>query len=215
MARVPSLEDIYEEIREDDGWDYLRQPGIVLVKGKGQTDSPLAMLVGAAPGATENTHRVPFGGPSGRVLRQLMGSADLVTEDDACTGSCGSPHAQYDCPFRTDVRANAFVTLVCKYRLPGNRQPNARESILGAEILRKEWAALGRPRLIVAVGSVARDAVGPVERRIYPGDWMALPDGETFLWVQYHPNYGIQHPEARGTMEEHWEAMGQWIRESL
>lgn len=206
------LEDVYEAIREDDSWDYLREPGIVLVKGRGQTYKPTAMVVVAPPGATENTHRKPILGPSGRIFGQLMESAGLLTEDDACTGGCGSPHAQYDCNRRNDIRANAFVTCAIKYRLPGNRVPNTREIVWGAEYLRWEWMAINRPSIIVAVGSVAARMLVPAERKIAPGDWIQLPDGQTFLWVQYHPNYGIQHKESRPKMERHWEEMGEWMR---
>lgn len=216
MGRVLTVEDVYEEIREADCWDHLREPGIVLVKGKGQTVGPMALVVVGAPGATENTKRRPLCGPSGRVLTGMMSLAGLYTEDDACLGACGSPHSQYDCPHRTDVRANAFLTNAIKYRLPGNRVPNSLEVQNARESLRQEWIALGRPKLIVAVGSVARLAVAPLnydDRKTGPGDWIALSDGETYVWVQYHPSYGLQHPEARPLMEAQWERMGKTLRE--
>lgn len=194
------LEDVYESIREDDHWDHLREPGIVLVKGVGQTVNPTAMVVLGAPGATENTKRRPACGYIGRLLNQLMSSAGL-NADEKLYGD-----------ILLGTTLNAFVTCAIKYRLPGNRVPNTREILFGAESLRREWMAIGRPKLIVAVGSVARAALAPVEQAIAPGDWLALPDGQTFLWVQYHPTYGIQHPEARDKMERHWEAMGKWIR---
>lgn len=210
MGRGLTVEDVYEDVRDDERWDHLREPGIVLVKGEGQTVGPTAMIVVGVPGATENTKRRPLCGPSGRVLTGMMSLAGLRTKDDACLG-CDSPHAQYDCPHRTDERANAFVTNAIKYRLPGNRVPNVREVLAATEVMRQEWIALGRPKLIVAVGSVARLVVVSAGHRVNPGDWLALPDGETFVWVQYHPSYGLQHPETRPMMEAQWERMGQWI----
>lgn len=214
------LDDVYESVRDDERWDELRQPGIVLVKGRGQTESPLAMLVGEAPGATENLRRAPFVGPSGRVLTQLMALAELYADDDACTGSCGSPHAQYDCPFRTDIRGNAFITNVVKYRPPGNRTPTLQEVVWGREALRLEWMALGRPRLIVAVGAPARAALlGDYPRTIpppTPGHCVPLRDGRTHVYIQYHPQWGIrQGPRGRATMERQWEGMGKWISSNL
>lgn len=207
---MASLDDVYEEIREDNAWDYLREPGIVLVKGKGQTDNPLAMVVGGTPGATENTHRRPFMGHIGRLLGALMGLAGLSAEwRGKQTGFVVPPGCDEGVP------PNAFVTHLTKYRLPGNRVPNTREIILGTEQIRAEWMAIGRPRLLVAVGSPARAALAPVERRIAPGDWTMLGDGQTYVWVHYHPNYGIQHPEARPEMEMHWAVMGAWIRDNL
>lgn len=192
------LDDVYESIREDDRWDHLREPGIVLVKGAGQTERPLAMVVVGAPGANENTKRRPICGPSGSVLTQLMYSAGL----DAG-------------PKILQTEPNAFITNVVKYRCPGGRVPNTREILFGAESLRQEWMALDRPRVLVAVGSVARAALVPSEQMIGPGTWVALPDGQTFVWVQYHPSYGLQHSAARPKIEENWERMGQWIRENV
>lgn len=214
MGRL-TVEDVYEGIRDAECWDHLRQPGIVLVKGEGQTVAPMALVVVGAPGATENTKRRPLCGPSGRVLTGMMSLAGLSTTDDACVG-CDTPHAQYDCPHRTEERANAFVTNAIKYRLPGNRVPDRLEILNAREELRQEWTALRRPKLIVAVGSVARLAVAPLVQggwRANPGDWVALSDGQTYVWVQYHPSYGLQHPEARPAMEAQWERMGRALRE--
>lgn len=206
------LDEVYEEIRRDKRWDHLRAPGIVLVPGRGNAVDPIAMIVGEGPGATENTKRRPFCGPSGRVLKGLMASADLYAEDDACLG-CDTPHAQYDCPHRTDIRANAFITNVLKYRPPGNRTPNAREVHFGAEALRKEWMAIGRPPLIVAVGAPARAALAPAELRLKPGQVTRLRDNRTYVYIQYHPAWAMRKGQAeKDLIEEQWTEMGQWLR---
>ena len=191
------LEDVYEAIREDEHWAHLRTPGIVLVKGRGNSVDPLAMLVGEAPGATENTKRRPFCGPSGRVLTQLMHLAALSAEAYPELG----------------VIANAFITNVVKYRPPGNRTPTVREVYFGTEDLRKEWKAVGRPRVIVAVGATARAALVPVPNRIKPGNWLALADGRTYVYVQYHPAWGLRTGRrGQALMEDQWEEMGLWLQ---
>lgn len=211
MARASSLEDVYESIREDDRWDHLREPGIVLVKGRGNSTDPRAMLVGEAPGATENTKRRPFCGPSGRVLTQLMMLSELYAEDQLPWGNSGDG----DSGMEVATAANAFITNVVKYRPPGNRTPNLREILIGTEALRKEWSAIGRPRLIVAVGAVARTALTPAELRMKPGQWTHL-GRDICVWVQYHPAWGLrQGPKGQETMERQWEEMGQWVREFL
>lgn len=189
------LEDVYEAIREDSAWHSLREPGVALVRGRGQEYGPLAMVVGDAPTALETVKRRPFCGINGAILDQLMKSAGLYAEASEC------------------IEANAFITSVVKYRLPGNRRPTVPEIQLGGKELRDEWKALDRPRLIVAVGAPARDAFG-VEpgRAVNPGEWVAMPDGRTYLWVHYHPSFGVKHPKARPTMEKHWEVMGEWMR---
>lgn len=200
------LSDVYEAIREDDGWNHLRQPGIVLVPGRGNSDDPLAMIVGEAPGATENLKRRPFCGPSGRVLTQLMALAGLYAEDTRE----GEEHDM------GTFSANSFITNVVKYRPPGNRTPTIAEILHGQQALREEWKAIGRPTLIVAVGATARGALTPVEIRSKPGDWLAMQDGETFVWIQYHPAWGLRDgPRARTIMERQWEEMGKWISLNL
>lgn len=200
-----ALHHVYEEIRDDDRWDHLRGPGIVLVPGRGNEHDPVAMLVGEAPGATENTRRRVFCGPSGKVLERLMMLAGLRADDNSHI-----PDGTGD-----QFAANAFITNVVKYRPPGNRTPNDREIMFAAEALRREWVAVGRPRLLVAVGAVARKALCPVEAKIAPGNFITLPDGATTVWVQYHPAYGLRRPAARPEMEAHWEEMGQWIQENV
>jgi len=206
------LEDVYETIREDIRWDHLRQPGIVLVKGRGQDVPGLcrAMIVGEAPGATENTRRRPFCGPSGRVLDQLMAVAGLYPDE-------------YDCSDEAIIAtcaANCFITNVVKYRPPGNRTPRPDEIAWGAEALRKEWTMLGRPRLLVAVGATARAALVPkMFGTVAPGKVVDLGSqvGEgPFVWVHYHPGWGLrQGDSARRTMERQWEEMGAWMTRML
>ena len=100
-------------------------------------------------------------------------------------------------------------------RPPATGPPNPVLLLFGAGPPRHEWMAIGRPRLIVAVGSVARAALTPAERRVPPGTWVELPDHKTYVWVHYHPAWGLrQGRKARQTMELHWEVMGEWIQEN-
>jgi DNA polymerase len=215
------LDEVYEMVREDKRWDHLRQPGIVLVKGRGQTEPTLcrAMIVGEAPGATENAQRRVFCGPSGKVLAQLMQLAGLSADGDpGCESVCHPPHGCCGGPAREAAPANCFITNVLKYRPPGNRTPYRAEAVWGAETLRLEWAALGRPPLLVAVGSTARAVLVPqMFGRIAPGKWVDLGSqvGQgPFVWVHFHPRYGISKPSARPEMERHWEEMGKWLTEN-
>jgi uracil-DNA glycosylase len=203
------LDEVYDRIRDDPRWDYLRLPGIRLVPGRGDAFDPMAMVVGEAPGANENLKGKPFVGVSGKVLDQLMESAGLYSRDIPLDYDGQEPSSGIG------AAANAFITNVLKYRPMGNRTPNAREILFGLEALREEWMAIGRPRLIVAVGAPARSALTPVELRLQPGDWVALKDGKTFIYVQYHPQWGLRNGKrGRDTMERQWAEMGTWIRES-
>src|SRR4030065_2806620 len=106
----------YEESGE---FSHLAVQHIKYVPGRG-SKSPVAMLIGEAPGASENLHGKPFVGRSGRVLDQLMQIARLRADDVV------------DVPIDVDSgepevgeRANVYVTNTVKYRPPGNRTPTA------------------------------------------------------------------------------------------
>lgn len=196
MARG-DLESIYARIEADPFWDHLRGPGIRLVPGFGPY-APEAMVVGEAPGATENTRLRPFCGASGRVLQDLMAVGELYAEDRDIG----------DDAFSDTVRANAFLTNVVKYHPLGNRTPTREETEHGVPALRAEWKALGGPRLIVAVGNVAQAALRvsgftrgqPVETRT---------EG-VIIWPMYHPAFAMRHKAVRREVEGHWEELAAW-----
>lgn len=184
---MPSLPDIYEAYRSDARFDHLRTEHIVLVPGEGSS-RPSVLIVGEAPGAMENTHRRPFVGASGAVLRSLI-------KDTA-----GLPEHAY------------FITNTVKYRLPGNRIPTPAEVDSSLPYLRQEYAALGAPAAIVAVGGVAVQAFWKHKALSGVGRPVTLPNG-TALWPMISPELGMQRAEYRPQMEQHWTALGDWLRE--
>lgn len=201
------LIDLWDDIREDKAFAHLRTPGIRLVPGYG-AERPLAMVVGEAPGATENERGEPFCGASGRVLHELMELAGLRAKPG--TGL----------RFRTDtdvdgeeVPQNVWLTNSIKFRPLGNRTPDVREQMSARPYLLREWKLIGKPRLIVAVGSVAADVISAHPVRMRRGELFPMRDGKTWICYQYHPAYGLRNAKAQPTMERHWEQLGQAIRE--
>lgn len=193
MGAKLTLDEIYEGVRCDPYWDHLRLPGIFLVPGFGPS-RPRVMIVGEAPGATENTRRRPFCGASGTALHELMGSAGLFDSD------------------QESLNSNTFLTNVVKYRPPGNRTPNREEIERGRIALRQEWAALGRPAVLVAAGATARSALVPGPKPPAAGHPVLIGDGVT-VWVMYHPQFPLRRRSLRPTVEKHWEKFGEWLKE--
>lgn len=184
-----SLVDVYEAYREEEQLAHLHNPGIVLVPGEGSS-RPLLFVVGEAPGATENTAVRPFVGASGRVLRSLITDAAEVQLD-----SC-------------------FITNVVKYRPPGNRTPSPEEIAASVPYLRREYAAVGSPPVVVAVGAVAKRALLPESRE----GILALAGrpqriGGREIWAMVHPAYGLRTPQVQPMMERHWSKLGRHVRE--
>lgn len=68
-----TLENVYAEYEIDPAFNNLRSvPGTNLVKGHGPTNSPDLMIVGEIPGRLENERRLPFMGPVGTNLTNLL-----------------------------------------------------------------------------------------------------------------------------------------------
>lgn len=186
-----SLAEVYDAYRTDSGFDHLRTPGIVLVGGDGSS-RPNILIVGEAPGAMENTLRRPFVGASGVVLRSLI------------TDVAKLPAESY------------FITNVVKYRPPGNRTPTQSEIQRSLAYLRQEWAALGGPPILIAVGAVAKVALCadvPGGVLVNSGKHFKSQAGPGSRWVMTHPSYALRNESYRPTMEEHWERFGSWYRE--
>ena len=201
MVKHEKLRELHEEIREDERFEHLRQPGIRLVPGYG-AEKPLAMVVGEAPGATENEHGRPFCGVSGQVLHQLMALAYLRAEEVIGKGG-----------IRRDP--NIWLTNVVKYRPPGNRTPSMLEILHSRDYLLREWRIVGKPRLIVCVGSVAASALNAHSTtQIARGDLYPLRDGKTWVAYQFHPAFGLRGgKERRESMEKQWAYLGQNLKD--
>jgi DNA polymerase len=188
---MDSLAEIYDAYREDPGFDHLRTTGIVLVPGEGASSNARVLIVGEAPGATENTAGRPFVGASGSVLRSLIVDVAMLRGKDY------------------------FITNTVKYRPPGNRTPTWQEVAHSMPYLRAEFKAIGSPNVIVAVGSTAYGAFRPDPGRpgILTSAGKPQPIERGYLVPMIHPAYGLRNKSIRPLMEEHWDRFGHWFRE--
>jgi DNA polymerase len=127
---------------------------------------PRLVLVGEAPGATEDETGRPFVGRSGQLLDQLLAEAGLD-------------------------RAQAAVLNIVKCRPPENRTPKAPEVARCSGWLRRQLELLDAP-VVVALGlSSAKWFLGP---RTVLGAVRGRPhevDGRA-VWATYHPSAAIR-----------------------
>jgi DNA polymerase len=127
---------------------------------------PQLVLVGEAPGATEDETGRPFVGKSGQLLDQLLAEAGLD-------------------------RAQAAVLNIVKCRPPGNRTPKAPEVARCSGWLRRQLELLDAP-VVVALGlSSAKWFLGP---RTVLAAVRGRPhevDGRD-VWATYHPSAAIR-----------------------
>ena len=99
-----------------------------LVFGVGRPDADV-MFIGEAPGRNEDLKGEPFVGAAGKLLDELLASADLS-------------------------RGDVYIANILKCRPPGNRNPQSAEIETCTPFLR-EQVQLISPRVIVTLGNFA------------------------------------------------------------
>jgi uracil-DNA glycosylase family 4 len=133
------LRKLYAAIMVEAEFADLRKSHPPFVPGEGCEWYPMMVLVGEAPGATEEEQRRPFVGASGQLLRRAMGQAGFDT--DTC-----------------------FITNVVKYRPDRNRPPTPSEVAAARPYLLRELAILSG-EVVVPLGRHAFQALLPEETR--------------------------------------------------
>lgn len=143
------------------------------VFGVGARNAPL-MIIGEAPGAEEDRRGEPFVGRAGKLLDQMLFAIGH------------------------DRRTNTYITNICKFRPPDNRDPKPEEVAADWPILDRQIALL-QPALIVAVGKVAAqtllgvtDALGKMRGQPY-----RYQDTDIPVVVTYHPAYLLRSPQQK------------------
>lgn len=198
--------DALELIALDMLWlDEFAQLSKVFVPGEG--DNPSVFIVGEAPGAEEEVKRRPFVGRAGKVQRQLMASAGLWTRKSGPIGDRAT-------------MPNCWLTNVLKFRPPRNRKPLSTEVQAARPFLRREWKAVGRPRVIVPVGGTALSAiigrqVGILKHSGWLHEEVSRVDGKPlYVWPMIHPSFGLREKSLQSLIEKDWTEFGRWLAEN-
>jgi DNA polymerase len=145
----------------------------MLVPGTGNVAATIA-IVGEGPGEEEDRTGLPFVGPAGKLLDELLGLAGLARE-------------------------TVWLTNVIKYRATDsngrNRKPTHSERSAGAYYLRRELVIVD-PRLVVLCGGTPLQVVQPgariVRSRGIP--FQAQASARTYFPV-LHPAACLRGPE--------------------
>ena len=131
-----SLDDLRDVIRSHGGCGFEPcETATNMVPGEGNPDAEV-MLVGEAPGATEDREGRPFVGRAGMVLDEVLAEAGLERED-------------------------VYITNVVKARPPMNRDPKAAEVAHHLPWLEAELALI-RPSRVVPLGRHALAKISEV-----------------------------------------------------
>ena len=132
-----------------------------VVAGSGPADARL-VIIGEAPGATEDEGGEPFIGPSGRLLFTLLDEEVALT------------------------RADCFVTNVVKCRPPANRTPT-RDEVATCRPWLDEQLRHRTPTAVLALGNTAAKAVLGFDEGITRTHGRLVPLGGATAMATYHP----------------------------
>ena len=132
-----------------------------VVFGDGARDAEI-LLVGEGPGQHEDEQGVPFVGPAGQLLDDML---EIIGLD----------------------RTKVYVANIVKCRPPGNRDPLNVEQDACIGFLRRQTALL-RPKMIVCLGRIAAKAIIKEDFRITAehGQWFERRG--VHMTAIYHPS---------------------------
>ena len=132
-----------------------------VVFGVGRRNADI-MFIGEGPGEQEDLQGIPFVGPAGKLLDDMLRIIDLN-------------------------RSNVYIANIVKCRPPGNRDPQEDEQECCIDYLRNQ-VALVQPKVIVCLGRIAARKIIDADFRITKehGIW----ENRNGVWMTaiYHPS---------------------------
>ena len=143
-----------------------------IVSGVGP-DNAKIMIIGEAPGETEDLTGEPFVGRAGKLLDKILESAGLN-------------------------RKNVYITNTVKCRPPKNRTPTPQEIDNCGVYLWLEIQQV-KPRLIITLGKTPLVKLLKLKKTIKLGDYIGReifkewPNINTTILPAYHPSHLLQH----------------------
>lgn len=133
-----------------------------MVFGVGNPNADL-MFVGEGPGEQEDLQALPFVGPAGKLLDEMLSIIDVSR------------------------KTNCYIANIVKCRPPGNRDPQEEEQDACFPFLQQQIAFV-KPKVIVCLGRIAARRLISPDYRITRehGQWISR-DGVWYTAI-YHPS---------------------------
>lgn len=143
------------------------------VFGIGAQDADV-LIVGEAPGANEDAQGVPFVGRAGKLLDRMLFAIGCSRD------------------------TNVYITNICKFRPPDNRDPTPEEVAADWPILERQIDLMA-PKLVVAVGRIAAQTLLDSQESLgrLRGHMHGYPQRELSVLVTYHPAYLLRSPQQK------------------
>ena len=164
-----SLEQILSEVQQCHGC-VLCEKRKQVVFGVGNPQAEI-MLIGEAPGATEDEQGIPFVGRAGQFLDDMLELIDLD-------------------------RTKVYITNICKCRPPENRDPLNVEQAACMGYLRRQTALI-RPKIIVCLGRIAAMQLIRSDFKISREHGQWTEKAGVRMMAMYHPAALLRDPARR------------------
>lgn len=150
------------------------------VMGNGSHHATI-MFIGEAPGGQEDLQGIPFIGPAGKLLDELLEETGIP-------------------------RKSIYCTNIVKCRPPQNRDPAEAEKTACIPYLKAETILL-RPQIIVCLGRIAAQRIIDPAYRITRehGNWIFRKN--CHLTATYHPSAVLRDPKKRPDAEADFRAI--------
>lgn len=156
------------------------------VMGKGSLSSP-TLFIAEAPGTSEDRDGIPFTGPSGKVLDELL---KVLGKN----------------------RQEIYLTNIVKCHPPGNRDPFPQEQEACIPYLKYETLLI-KPKIIVCLGRIAAQRIIRPDYRITREHGTFLYRKNTWLTAVYHPSAILRDPAKMAETEEDFRKIREKLRE--
>lgn len=164
-----SLEQILSEVQQCHGC-VLCEKRKHVVFGTGNPEAEI-MLIGEAPGASEDEQGIPFVGRAGQFLDNMLELIDLD-------------------------RTKVYITNICKCRPPENRDPLNVEQAACMGYLRRQTALI-RPKIIVCLGRIAAMQLIRSDFKISREHGQWTDKAGVRMMAMYHPAALLRDPSRR------------------
>jgi len=186
MDKQKELEKIAQEVKACQTCS-LAKSAIHPVPGSGNPNAEI-MLIGEAPGYWEDQKGIPFVGPAGKLLDELLTSIDLSRE-------------------------RVFVTNVLKHRPPGNRDPLPEEVKTCQPFLERQINII-QPKAIITLGRFAMYhflPLGKISRDHGQGKIIEYAGRRLILIPMFHPAAALRAGEVDRQLREDFKKVPQEI----
>ncbi|AFZ43196.1 phage SPO1 DNA polymerase-related protein [Halothece sp. PCC 7418] len=163
----PSLEQLADHCRQCQRCGLAQtRTQVVVSRGNPKAD---VMVIGEAPGQSEDEQGLPFVGKSGQLLDKILASVELSPEEDV------------------------YISNIVKCRPPENRNPSAPE-IAACKPYLLEQISLVAPKIILLTGATALKGLTGEKKGISKirGQWLEW-EGYAAMAI-FHPAYLLRNP---------------------